>query len=114
MTDVADKNPGIHYYLSALYDLSFDRLFIASDDFDHQVVQQIMNIYPNSEKVLLDEVRTIQFGSTNKYIVLSHGSFSAMIGYMSFDSNVYFPVLRQDSLWHGDMFSIPGWNEVGK
>jgi hypothetical protein len=114
LTDVADKNPGIHYYLSVLHDLSFDRLFIASDDFDHLVVQQIMNIYPNSEKVLLDEVKTIQFGSTNKHIVLSHGSFSAMIGYMSFDSNVYFSVLRQDSLWHGDMFSIPGWNEVGK
>ena len=39
----------------------------------------------------MDPVKTIQFGSTCKHIVLSHGSFSAMIGYLGFFSQVYYP-----------------------
>ena len=112
LTDVADKNPGINYYLSVLSDISFGSLYIASDDFDHPIIEQIMNEYPNSIKVFLDEVETIQFGSTNKHIILSHGSYSAMIGYLSFDSNVYFSLWHPGDLWHGDLFSIPGWNHV--
>ena len=111
LVDVAHFNPGLEYYTNALSKLSFDRLYIASDDYSHPIVSTIMRMYPNTYKVNLDEVNTIRFGSTCKHVVLSHGSFSAIIGYLSFFSDVYYPKYGE-VLWHGDMFSIPGWNMV--
>lgn len=59
----------------------------------------------------MDEIHTIQFASTCKHIVLSHGSFSAVIGYLAFFSNVYYPAYG-DTMWYGDMFSIDGWKKL--
>jgi len=44
-------------------------------------------------------------------IVLSHGSFSAMIGYLSFFSNIYYPNYKP--LWCPlEMFTNKGWNGI--
>ena len=43
-----------------------------------------------------NEIDTIQFGSTCKNIILSHGSFSAMIGNLSFYSNIYYPKIDKN------------------
>jgi len=111
LTDVADHNPGLDYYLNVLSQISFDKLFIASDDYNHNIIDSIMSVYPESYIVNRDEISTIQLGSTCKHVVLSHGSFSAIIGYLSFYSIVYYPKYGE-VLWYGDMFSIPGWNMV--
>jgi hypothetical protein len=60
----------------------------------------------------LDEVQTIQFASTCKYVVLSYGSLSAVIGYLAFFSTVYYCKLDPTTLSYGDMFSITGWKEI--
>ena len=44
-------------------------------------------------------VNTILFGSTNKYVILSHGTFSGIIGYMSFYSKVYFINENASTSW---------------
>lgn len=111
LTDVADHNPGLEYYLNVLSQLSFDKLYVATDDYDHDIILSIMTVYPESYIVNRDEISTIQLGSTCKHVVLSHGSFSAIIGYLSFYSTVYYPKYGE-VLWYGDMFSIPGWNMV--
>jgi len=110
--DVPQYNPGIDYYLKALNQLTFDVLYISSDSIYHPIVQQIFREYPNSLPLLMNEVRTLQFGSTCKHIVLSHGSFSACIGYLGFYSDVYYPSFKDMNIWHGDLFSISGWNCV--
>ena len=110
LTDVENLSPGLPYYKKALSTLSFDILHIASDDLNHPVIHQIMDIYPNSRKVELNEVQTIQFGCTNKFLVLSPGTFSAIIGYLSAADKVLYPGVYQQ--WHGDIFSIPGWTRV--
>jgi hypothetical protein len=56
-----------------------------------------------------DEIKTIQFASTCKNIILSHGSFSAIIGFLSFFSNVHYPEYESHKIWYGDMFSINNW-----
>ena len=56
-----------------------------------------------------NEVNTIQFASTCKYVVLSHGTFSSCIGYFSFFSEVYYPEFKNLVKWHGDVFSINRW-----
>jgi hypothetical protein len=43
---------------------------------------------------------------------LSHGTFSAMVGYLSFFSNIYYSEYESDKIWYGDIFSIDGWNKI--
>jgi hypothetical protein len=109
LTDATQFNPGCNYYLKTIEDIDFDKLYISSDDPEHPMVKHIQTRYPDSVILLYDEVKTIQFASTCKHIVLSHGSFSAVIGYLSFFSTVHYPEYEQGRIWYGDMFSIDGW-----
>ena len=115
LTDVAQYNPGIQYYLNAIRSLSFDNLYLATDDKNHPIIKEIAQLYP-VQFIESDEIITMQFASTCKHIVLSHGSFSSMIGYLAFYSTVYYPEYHHTgkldfskNIWFGDMFSIPNW-----
>jgi hypothetical protein len=112
LTDVENFNPGIEYYLKAIKNINFDNIFISTDDREHSIIKKIVNLYPDTKLINHDEIKTIQFGSTCKYIVLSHGSFSAVIGYLSFYSTIYYPEYEENKIWYGDMFSIDGWNKI--
>jgi hypothetical protein len=57
----------------------------------------------------LNDVEMVQFASTCRYVVLSHGATSAAIGYLAFFSEIYYPALNLDTMWHGEMFGIDGW-----
>lgn len=111
LTDVAHFNPGIGYYINTLRSIQFDKLYVSTDEPHHDIVQTILKIYSHSELINCNEIHTFQFGSTCKHIILSHGSFSAIIGYLAFFSNVYYPQPQFDKMWYGNMFSIDGWNE---
>ena len=113
LTDAARFNVGIDYYLKCIEALGFDNLYIASDDFRHETIQQINYKYPNAIFVNADPVRTIQFGSTCRHIVLSHGSFSAIIGYLAFFSQVYYPNVEPG--WCPlDMFINKGFRPIDR
>ena len=109
LTDAAQFNPGLMYYIEAISKINFDNLYIASDDFNSQLIKNIINLNPNTKLLHYNEIQTIQFGSTCKNIVLSHGSFSAIIGYLGFFSKIYYPKYNAQKIWYGDMFSINGW-----
>jgi hypothetical protein len=111
--DVIQHNPGFKYYDKVLSSLKFDKGYISSDSPEHEVCMQLKQKYPNIEIVNYNEVDTIHFGSTCKHVVLSHGSFSAVIGFFSFYSDVYYPMYEEGKKWYGDMFTnIPGWKRV--
>jgi len=110
--DVSSHNPGIEYYLKAINMITFDKLYISSDDPNHSIIKLIIEKYPVSDVLLLDEIETIKFGSSCRNIILSHGSFSAVIGYLSTGSNVYYPKYKDGHIWHGDIFSIPSWTMI--
>jgi hypothetical protein len=57
-----------------------------------------------------NEVDTIMFGNTCKYIVLSGGTFSWLIGLLGFNSVVYYP--KQKQLYYGNIFVFPDWNGI--
>jgi hypothetical protein len=109
LTDVARYNPGLEYYLNAIVSIPFDNLYISSDDVTHEIVRNIIKVYPTAVIVSSNEITTIQFASTCKHIILSHGSFSAIIGYLSFFSNIHYPEYDANKIWYGDMFSINTW-----
>jgi hypothetical protein len=112
--DVAHFNPGFAYYLKTLSQLTFDHLYLTTDDKDHNTIQQIKKVYPHAKILEYDEIQTFQFASTCKHIILSHGSFSAVIGYLAYFSDIYYPEYESDKMWYGDIFSIPGWNKMSK
>ncbi len=108
LTDVKHLNDGIDYYLNAIRGITFDNLYVATDDHDHDIIKKIVEIH-NPKILILNEIETIQFGSTCKHILLSQGTFSAMIGYLAFFSTVYCP--EKKPAWHGDIF-IDKWIKV--
>jgi hypothetical protein len=109
LTDTAKFNPGINYYLNTINSISYENLYISTDDKNHNIIQNIIQLYPNAIILDYDEITTFQFASTCKHIILSHGSFSALIGYLAFFSTVYYPEYNLDKIWYGDMFSIKNW-----
>ena len=108
---ISNYHLGLEYYLKCLSQIEFNDLYVATDSADHEIIQGLKEKYPSMKMVIDDEIRTIQFGSTCKYVILSHGSFSAVIGYLSFFSEVYF--YNKESRWCPiDLFLNKGWHEV--
>lgn len=112
LDDVAKYNPGIDYYLKAISNIEYDNIYISTDEKNHIIIEQLITKYPKSTIINYDEVTTIQFATTCKHIILSHGSFSAVIGMLSYFSNIYYPQYEDGKIWYGDMFSIKGWNKI--
>jgi len=108
--DVPHLNPGVNYYDSILSRIPFKVGYIGSDSPTHEICNQLVKKY-RLNILSLDEVDTLKFGSTCKYIILSGGTFSSCIGYLAYDSVVYYPRRDRTKPWHGDIFSIPGWIE---
>lgn len=112
LTDAAHNNPGINYYLNTIKTINYTNLYISTDESSHKIITDIIDAYPDATIINYNEIITIQFGSTCKHIILSHGSFSAIIGYLSFCSNVYYPKYEENKIWYGDMFSINNWYKI--
>lgn len=110
--DAAEHSPNYTYFINIINKINYDKLYIATDDINHKIIMDIKN-----EKqfflINLDEVETIQFGSTCKHIILSQGTYSAMIGYLGFYSTIYY---RKESdvkhIWHGNIFEIDNKNWI--
>jgi hypothetical protein len=95
---VAQYNPGSSYYVGILSTLNVDRVYLSTDSKEHPIIQEIMQdkriqLYENTP---LD---TILFASTNKHIILSHGTFSGIIGYLAFFSTVYYLKENETNAW---------------
>ena len=102
--DVAQWNPGADHYLGILATLNVDRVYVSTDSPDHPIVKQLL------QKAQLYEgtpVETILFGASCRYVVLSHGTFSGMIGYLANESTVYFVKESAKTSWdYGIKFDI--------
>jgi hypothetical protein len=96
------------YYINAINNIIFNKIYISTDDNNNMIIT-ILQLYPSSQVLNFDEINTFQFASTCKHNILSHGSFSAIIGYLSFFSNIYYPEYELNKMWYGDMFSIDNW-----
>jgi len=101
LTDAKEWNVGIDYYIHCINLLKYDNIYIGSDNFNDDLIKKIKTLYPQIIFINKNPIETIQFGSTCKNIILSHGSFSAVIGYLSFFSNIYY------------LNKIPKWCPLG-
>ena len=111
LTDAERHSLSYDVFDNMLNQIQYNNLFIATDDPNHIIIQKLVK-NKGANIIGLDEIKTIQFASTCKHVVLSGGTYSAMIGYLAFYSNVYYSKLSKQNIWHGDIFSIPGWTEL--
>lgn len=114
LTDAANWSPGINYYIQTtnivckLMSNNIDHIYLSTDEPSHPFIQQYINTFPNTILINYDIINIIQFANTCKNIILSHGTFSAIIGYLAYHSTIFYPKYTQ-LMWHGDIFSIPEW-----
>lgn len=99
------------YYDQIIGEKKFNRGYISSDTINSNICQKLITKY-NLEVIDKDEVETIMFASTCKYIVLSDGTYSWLIGFLGFYSNIYYPAYGIKPKRHGDIFVFEDWNEI--
>jgi hypothetical protein len=109
LDDASHLNPGFQYYDSILSQIPFLRGFISSDSISNLICKELIEKY-NLTVLNENEVNTIMFGSTCKYIILSNGTFSWWIGTFGFYSEIWYPKVK--IAWHGDIFVIPSWHAI--
>ena len=86
--DVEKYNPGFEYYDKILNEIKCKNIYISTDSLDHDIIKKLTQKYKiQIVDKSLDEI--ILFGSTCKFVILSYGTFSALIGYLSYYSYVY-------------------------
>jgi len=109
--DVSHFNPGIEYYIECIKATEGNQIYIASDSPNHTIIKELQLLYPTINIINYDEIKTIQFGSTCLNIILSHGTFSAIIGYLSyFTKNIYYPNENRGNGWCPmGLFTNKGW-----
>jgi hypothetical protein len=106
--DIANKNfvQPFEYYDIAISKIQFENGYITSDSPGHPICLQLAKKY-NLKVISYDLVETIQFASTCKHLVLSTGTFSWLIGILSYFSNIWYPNIKLK--WHGDIFVFNDW-----
>ena len=109
--NILTNNPGLYYYINTINRINYSDLYISTDSLHHPLIFNLKQRFPKLIIINYNEINTIQFASTCKNIILSHGSFSAVIGYLSFFSQIYYPEYESGKIWYGDMFSINNWNK---
>ena len=101
--DVTKWNPGFKYYDYILSKIEYDNIYIATDNNNHNIIKEIQNKYKNVNIMDNDFVYIFQFASTCRYVILSYGTFSAIIGYISFYSTVYCLKICEKIAWDWHM-----------
>ena len=86
------QNPGVDYYILCINKIKYDNIYISTDCINHNIINELISKFPIIKIIEKNDVETIQFASSCKYIILSYGSYSAIIGYLSFYSDkIYYP-----------------------
>jgi nitrogenase molybdenum-iron protein alpha/beta subunit len=101
--DAAQYNPGASYYIKALRMIEekgeVDAVYVSSDSPDHEIVQMIKQAHPNVKILNMNEEYTIKYGIVLCRVILSHGTYSSIIGYLS--DEVYYP--EEKKKWYGEL-----------
>jgi len=108
MGDVSQHNPGAEYYINALRMIEADRyvdtVYVSSDSPDHEIIQTIKRAHPNVRVLNINEEYTIKYGSVQRSVIMSHGTYSMIIGYIGYESeSYYYPLYNSSVKWYADL-----------
>ena len=97
------------YYEKALSQINYNNIYISSDSMYSNLVKSLVikyNMIPYSNT----PVETINFAKDFNNLVLSQGTFSWWIGFLSKAENIYFP--KGGEIWHGNIFVFDNWKPI--
>jgi hypothetical protein len=107
--DKGSRIPGIECYYKAIEQTKFKTGYISSDTMDHEIVLALIDRY-NLIPFFGGAAETINFGKNFNNIVLSSGTFSWWIGFLSKAENIFYPT--GGPKWHGDIFVFDEWTPI--
>ena len=107
LDDCVRSAPEVEWYYKVLDSLEYDNIYISSDELSHDHVRKFINRYPKTKIIEYDEVDTIHFASTCKKVVLSFGTFGAIMGYIAFFSDIYYSTNGEHRWTY-----MPFWNGI--
>lgn len=83
--DMQQNNPGIEYYRNVLNNLTFTSGYIASDSPEHKICTTLLEEFPSLRMIpeKTDEVDTLLLALTQEHAILSQGTFSWLVGFLS-------------------------------
>lgn len=99
----------IEYYKEALREINPIGGYITSDTPDHPNVMELIKEF-NLKIYNESPLDTIDFAKNFNNIILSEGSFSWWMGFLSLAENIYYN--ERPRFWHGDMFVLPEWKPL--
>jgi hypothetical protein len=110
--DIAHLNPGLEFYENMITNKipHYHKGYITSDTITHPICQELIQKY-NLEILEKNAVETLMFSSTCKYLLLSGGTFSWMMGVLAFNGKVFYPASNTSPQWHGDIFVFNDWTK---
>lgn len=99
----------IDYYDKILRELTFNNGYISSDSIDN-IICKVLIIKYKLTVINYNDVETIMFATTCKNVILSTGTFSWLIGFLAYYSNIFFPKIIHKC--HGDIFIFKNWKQI--
>jgi hypothetical protein len=96
----------IEYFKESLIKMNCKNGYITSDSPEHPNVKQLISEF-NLTLYNDTPINTIDFAKNFNKLILSEGSFSWWIGFLSNAKKIYFN--KRDRFWHGDIFVLPEW-----
>ena len=114
LQDLSKWTPDIQYYIKAIEQIgNYGTIYVSTDEEEHDLIQNLRKCYPSLKLMDKDIIETVQFASTCKYVILTFGTFSALIGWISYYSTVYYStVFRPYGAGPLGLFTNKGWNPI--
>lgn len=104
--DVAYLNPGFDYYDNCLKKINFKKGYISSDSPNHEIVQKLILKY-NLVLIEMSPENILNFARKFENLILSNGTFSWWIGFLSCAKNIFYPIMEKK--WHGNIYAFENW-----
>jgi len=99
----------LEYYEKSLGIMNYDKGFLSSDTIDHDNCKILIDKYNLTPITNLNPLQTIIYGKSFSNLILSEGTFSWWIGFLSFSDNIICNI--RDYKWHGDLF-LKEWQNL--
>jgi hypothetical protein len=92
----------LEYYEDAISKINFTKGYISSDTIEHEFCQKLINKYNLIPFNSFSPIDVIDFAKNFKNIILSDGTFSWWMGFLSDNSKII--CNERDYKWFGDIF----------